>query len=214
MASGHGTDRLSACRDLGYYPGLVFITPCPPSPGAGEHFQPTDRLGDSTMFSIHSKPNGPRQTADSQIRTSSGRWAQNTAYGTSTNSKEAEGETILRILCSRTFSHSPDPKQKCRCPELAGRLYSITTRLEAQDANARSIRGSGSCCRRIDCSLDLGDLRSGESALADFPKGPPYVNGADEASRRRLGRTNGLEPRRRKLKRPQALSLCGRRAQN
>ena len=55
---------------------------------------------------------------------------------------------------------------------------------------------------------------AGNSALADFPKGPPYVNGADEASRRRLGRTNGLEPRRRKLKRPQALSLCGRRAQN
>src|SRR6185437_17029606 len=70
MASGHGADRLSACRDLGYYPGLVFITPCPPSPGAGEHFQPTDRLGDNTMFSVHSKPNGlksGRRIADQDI---------------------------------------------------------------------------------------------------------------------------------------------------
>src|SRR6185437_9823703 len=70
MASGHGTNRVSARRDLGNYPDLVFITPCPPSPGAGEHFQPTDRLGDNTMFSIHSKPNGPkpgRRLADQDI---------------------------------------------------------------------------------------------------------------------------------------------------
>src|SRR6185437_11045408 len=66
----HGTNRVSARRDLGNYPDLVFITPCPPSPGAGEHFQPTDRLGDNTMFSIHSKPNGPkpgRRLADQDI---------------------------------------------------------------------------------------------------------------------------------------------------
>jgi hypothetical protein len=37
-------------------------------------------LRDSTMFSVHSKPNGQNQTADSQIRTSSERWSQDTAY--------------------------------------------------------------------------------------------------------------------------------------
>src|SRR5271167_565312 len=80
MASSHGTDRVSARRDLGNNPCLVLIAPCPPPSGTGEHFQPADRLGDSTIFSVHSKPNGQNQTADSQIRTSSGRWAQHTAY--------------------------------------------------------------------------------------------------------------------------------------
>src|SRR5712675_919528 len=80
MASSHGTDRVSARRDLGNNPGLVLIAPCPPPSGTGEHFQPPDRLGDSTMFSVHSKPNGQNQTTDSQIWTSSGRWAQHTAY--------------------------------------------------------------------------------------------------------------------------------------
>jgi hypothetical protein len=52
MASSHGTDRVSARRDLGNNPGLVLIAPCPPPSGTGEHFQPADRLGDSTMFSV------------------------------------------------------------------------------------------------------------------------------------------------------------------
>src|SRR6185437_7594123 len=65
MASGHGTNRVSARRDLANYLDLVFITPCPPPSGAGEHFQPADRFRDSTMFSIHSKPNVPR--ADRRI---------------------------------------------------------------------------------------------------------------------------------------------------
>ena len=46
-------------------------------PAPVKHFQPADRLGDSTMFSVHSKPNGQNQTADSQIASSSERWAQN-----------------------------------------------------------------------------------------------------------------------------------------
>src|SRR5450631_3518278 len=80
MATSHGTDRVSARRDLGNNPDLVLIAPCPPPSGTGEHFQPPDGLRDSTTFSVHSKPNGQNQTADSQIRTSSGRWAQHTAY--------------------------------------------------------------------------------------------------------------------------------------
>src|ERR1035438_6704112 len=92
MASSHGTDRVSARRDLGNNPSLVLIAPCPPPSGTGEHFQPADRLGDSTIFSVHSKPNGQNQTADSQIRTSSGRWAQHTAYGF----RDTECEQSLR----------------------------------------------------------------------------------------------------------------------
>src|ERR1700674_582335 len=40
MASSHRTDRVSARRDLGNNPGLLFVTPCPPPPSTGEHFQP------------------------------------------------------------------------------------------------------------------------------------------------------------------------------
>jgi len=40
----------------------------------------SSRLRDSNMFSVHSKPNGQNQTADSQISTSPGRWPQNIAY--------------------------------------------------------------------------------------------------------------------------------------
>jgi hypothetical protein len=70
VASSYGTDRISARRDLGYNPGLIRITPCPPPPSAGEHFQPPDRLSDSIMVSVHSKPNGPnsnRRLADQVI---------------------------------------------------------------------------------------------------------------------------------------------------
>ena len=63
MASSHRTDRVSTRRDLGDNPGLVLIAPCPPPPpGAGKHLQPADWLRDSTMFSVHSKPNRQNQT--------------------------------------------------------------------------------------------------------------------------------------------------------
>src|SRR5205085_2422832 len=54
--------------------------PLPPATGSGENLQPPNRLRDSNMFSVHSKPNGQNQTADSQISTSPERWPQNTAY--------------------------------------------------------------------------------------------------------------------------------------
>jgi hypothetical protein len=79
-AASHGTHRVSARRDLRDNPRLVLIAPCPPPTDASEHFQPADRLRDSTMFSVHSKPNGQNQTADSQITTSSERWSRDTAY--------------------------------------------------------------------------------------------------------------------------------------
>src|ERR1700689_1189147 len=66
MASSYCTDRVSARRDLSNNPRLVFITPCPPPPSTGEHFQPADRLDDSIMFSVHSKPNG--QTKPKTLR--------------------------------------------------------------------------------------------------------------------------------------------------
>jgi hypothetical protein len=55
----NGTDRISARHDLGYNPGLIRITPCPPPTSAGKYFQPPDRLSDSIMVIVHSKPNGP-----------------------------------------------------------------------------------------------------------------------------------------------------------
>jgi hypothetical protein len=80
MASGHGTDRVTARNDFCNNPCLVFAAPPPPTTGAGEDFQPPHRLRDSTMHRVHSKPNGQNQTEDSQISTSSERWPQNTAY--------------------------------------------------------------------------------------------------------------------------------------
>jgi hypothetical protein len=56
------------------------LHPCPPPPGTGEHFEPADWFRDSSIYSVHSKPNDQNQTANSQIRTSSERWAQNSAY--------------------------------------------------------------------------------------------------------------------------------------
>ena len=73
VPSGHGTDRVTAGRDLGNNPGFVFITPRPAPTRTGEHLEPTNRLRDSILLSVHSKPKDPNQTADSQIRTLSGR---------------------------------------------------------------------------------------------------------------------------------------------
>ena len=83
MAASHGTDRISARRDLGDNPGLVFITPCPTPPGAGEHFQPADWLPGSNMFSVHSKPNGQTrpQTRRSQQHPEGGNRTPLTVYG-------------------------------------------------------------------------------------------------------------------------------------
>jgi hypothetical protein len=53
-----------ARRDLGDNPVLVFISPCPPPPGAGKHFQPADWLHDKQYFQRRSAhhPEGDRGT--------------------------------------------------------------------------------------------------------------------------------------------------------
>src|SRR6478735_8191159 len=80
MTPGHGTDRLTTRNDFCNNPCLVFAAPLPPATRSREDFQPTNRLRDSTTHRVHSKPTGQNQTEDSQIRTSSERWPQNTAY--------------------------------------------------------------------------------------------------------------------------------------
>jgi hypothetical protein len=76
----HGVELLHRPSPL-FAIAATIITPRPPPPSTGEHFQPADRLDDSIMFSVHSKPNGQNQAVDSQITSSSGRWVQNNAYG-------------------------------------------------------------------------------------------------------------------------------------
>src|SRR6516165_7080292 len=80
MPSRHRTDRVAARHDFCNNPRLVLITPLPPTPGSGEDLKPPHRLRDSSMHCVHSKPNSPNQTADSQITTSSGRCSLNSAY--------------------------------------------------------------------------------------------------------------------------------------
>ena len=80
MTPGHGTDRLTTRNDFCNNPCLVFAAPLPPATRSRKDFQPTNRLRDSTTHRVHSKPTGQNQTEDSQIRTSSERWPQDTAY--------------------------------------------------------------------------------------------------------------------------------------
>src|SRR3954449_1360412 len=81
MPSSHGTHRVATRHDLRDDPHLVLVAPLPPTTGSGEDLEPPHRLRDSSMHCVHSKPNGPNRTADSQITPSSGRWPLNSAYG-------------------------------------------------------------------------------------------------------------------------------------
>src|SRR5438105_14082361 len=103
MAPSYRTDRVTTRHDLRDNPRLVLMAPLPPATGSGENLQPPNRLRDSNMFSVHSKPNGQNQTADSQISTSPGRWPQNTAY---------EFSDVVRIYPNppKTFSSHRIPK--------------------------------------------------------------------------------------------------------
>jgi hypothetical protein len=67
IGHSHRTDRVTARFDLCNDPRLVLIAPLPPTTGSSEDFQPPDRLRDSIIHCVHSKPNGQNQTADSQI---------------------------------------------------------------------------------------------------------------------------------------------------
>ena len=71
--------------------------------GTGEHFQPADWFHDCSMYGVHSKPNRQNQTADSQIRTSSGRWAQNIDYGTLRVHGDCESKGRLAMSWRQAF---------------------------------------------------------------------------------------------------------------
>src|ERR1700686_3804677 len=64
MPSGHGRDRLAARYNLSNDPRLVLVAPRSPTTGTGEHLEPMNRLSDSIIHCVHSKPNGydSRQT--------------------------------------------------------------------------------------------------------------------------------------------------------
>jgi len=58
MPSGHGRDRLAACLNLSDNPRLVLVAPRSPTTRTGEHLKPMNRLSDSIIHCVHSKPNG------------------------------------------------------------------------------------------------------------------------------------------------------------
>jgi hypothetical protein len=52
-------------RNLRDNPRLFFAAPASPPASTGKHFDPPNRLRDSAMLSVHSKPTDQNQTADS-----------------------------------------------------------------------------------------------------------------------------------------------------
>src|SRR5665811_497208 len=58
MPSGHGRDRLAARHNLSNDPRLVLVAPRSPTTRTGEHLEPMNRLSDSIIHCVHSKPNG------------------------------------------------------------------------------------------------------------------------------------------------------------
>src|ERR1700676_1074079 len=58
MPSGHGRDRLAARYNLSNDPRLVLVAPRSPTTRTGEHLEPMNRLSDSIIHCVHSKPNG------------------------------------------------------------------------------------------------------------------------------------------------------------
>src|SRR5260370_42671277 len=57
MPSGHGRDRLAARYNLSNDPRLVLVAPRSPTTRTGEHLEPMNRLSDSIIHCVHSKPN-------------------------------------------------------------------------------------------------------------------------------------------------------------
>jgi hypothetical protein len=64
LPSGYGRDRLAARYDLSDDPRFVLVAPRSPTTRTGEHLEPMNRLSDSIVHCVHSKPNGydSRQT--------------------------------------------------------------------------------------------------------------------------------------------------------
>ena len=57
MPSRYGRDRLAARYDLSDNPSLVLVAPRSPTTRTGEHLKPMNRLSDSIIHYVHSKPN-------------------------------------------------------------------------------------------------------------------------------------------------------------
>src|ERR1700738_3605935 len=58
VPSGYGRDRLAARYDLSDDPCLVLVAPRSPATCTGKHLKPMNRLSDSIIHCVHSKPNG------------------------------------------------------------------------------------------------------------------------------------------------------------
>lgn len=58
MPSSYGRDRLAAHYGLCDDPCLVLVAPRSPTTRTGEHLEPMNRLSDSIIHCVHSKPNG------------------------------------------------------------------------------------------------------------------------------------------------------------
>src|SRR6185312_4956741 len=80
MTPCNGADRFALVQRLGDDLCLILGAPSPSSTGASEHLDPPNRLRDSTMFSVHSKPSDPNRTVDSHIKQHPERCDQNSAY--------------------------------------------------------------------------------------------------------------------------------------
>src|ERR1017187_11037028 len=58
MPPAQGKDTLAACLNLSDNPPLVLVAPRSPTTRTGEHLKPMNRLSDSIIHCVHSKPNG------------------------------------------------------------------------------------------------------------------------------------------------------------
>jgi hypothetical protein len=58
VPSGYGRDGRAAHCYLSYNPRLVLVASRPAPTCTGEYLKPMNRLGDSIIHCVHSKPNG------------------------------------------------------------------------------------------------------------------------------------------------------------
>lgn len=117
-------------------------------PRACEHLKPPNRLRVSIMLSVHSKPNGPNQTADSQNRHRRERWDQNTAYR---RSKAASGTRRATPTSADAQGSQASVQYRDRAPPLlkvSRRVFPFIARVFADAAYVAK--------RRRHCHIDCG----------------------------------------------------------
>src|SRR6185312_5219405 len=105
MTPCNGADRFALVQRLGDDLCLILGAPSPSSTGASEHLDPPNRLRDSTMFSVHSKPSDPNRIVDSHIKQHPERCDQNSAYD---DLAPGSGATVTGLntagICVRSHS--------------------------------------------------------------------------------------------------------------